>query len=179
MAKAKAAQVEAKADNAAAPPKSAPAQGTVKRGANWQRYSAEPNAPILPKGKIGQPIAPVLASPKRGGALIAVLGVGKGSWGHVARLIAESEWGRIVLLSNEWGQEKFKPPKECEWIMVNNRAGFEVIKDEIKNNLPEGKLSVSLISGSGKEHMALLAALKEAGRDYELIVLTGDGTKSY
>lgn len=151
------------AQGAAKPAKAAVAQAEAKQA----------------KPQVASKQGPAQGAVKRGGALIAVLGVGKGSWGHVARLIAESEWDKIVLLSNEWGQEKFKPPKECEWIMVNNRAGFELIKDEIKNGLPEGKLFVSLISGSGKEHMALLAALKEAGRDYELIVLTGDGTKSY
>ncbi|MFH1256154.1 MAG: hypothetical protein V1494_02570 [Candidatus Diapherotrites archaeon] len=111
---------------------------------------------------------------------IAVLGMGKGSWGHVARLIQEQEWGKIVLISNDWGKEKFSPSKECDWIIVNNRAGFEILKDEIKAKLPKnGEISVSLISGSGKEHIALLAALKEANLDYSLIVITGSGTKTY
>ncbi|MBU0662149.1 MAG: hypothetical protein ABH854_04675 [Candidatus Diapherotrites archaeon] len=111
--------------------------------------------------------------------LVAVLGVGKGTWGHVARLISEENWVKICLISNEWVKENFTPSQECEWIMMNNRAGFEVIKDEIKGNLPEGKLAVSMISGSGKEHMALLVALRETKKDYELVILTGDGTKYY
>ncbi|HZX33969.1 MAG TPA: hypothetical protein VFF09_01175 [archaeon] len=114
-----------------------------------------------------------------GKIFLAVLGVGKGTWGHVARLISEEQWDKIVLISNEWGKENFAPPKECEWILMNNRAGFEVIKEEIKGKLPEGEIAVSLISGSGKEHMAILAALREKKSNYQIVTLTGEGTKYY
>ena len=114
-----------------------------------------------------------------GKSLIAILGIGKGTWGHVNRLISEEEWEKILLISNDWGKENFSSAKDAEWIMVNNRSGFEVIKDAIKEKLPDNEICVSLISGSGKEHMALLAALKEAGKDYKLVILTGDGTKYY
>ncbi|MAG18364.1 MAG: hypothetical protein CL944_02740 [Candidatus Diapherotrites archaeon] len=114
-----------------------------------------------------------------GKILLAVLGIGKGTWGHVARLISEEEWDKIILISNEWGKENFAPAKECDWIIVNNRAGFEIIKDEIKKQLPDGELAVSLISGSGKEHMAVLAALKAKKSKYETVILTGEGTKYY
>ncbi len=111
--------------------------------------------------------------------LIAVLGQGKGTWGHVGRLISEEQWEKILLISNEWGKENFKPTKEVEWILVNTRSGFESIKDEVKGKLPEGDLAVNLVSGSGKEHMALIIALKESEKSFELVILTGDGTKYY
>lgn len=114
-----------------------------------------------------------------GKTLLAVLGIGKGSWGHVGRLISEEEWDKVFIIGNEWGKENFSPAKEVDWIIVNSRAGFELIKNTIKEKLPDNEISVSLISGSGKEHMALLAALKEAGKDFKLIVLTGEGTKYY
>ncbi|MCX6801384.1 MAG: hypothetical protein NTZ73_04295 [Candidatus Diapherotrites archaeon] len=114
-----------------------------------------------------------------GNSLIAVLGIGKGTWGHVKRLIDENPFDEIALISNEWGKENFKMDKPAKWIMVNNRAGFDVIKEEIKKNLPGGKIKVSIISGSGKEHLALLAALKEAGVEYEFIVITGEGVKTF
>ena len=120
---------------------------------------------------------------------IATLGIGKGTWGHVARLISEGEWDKTVLISNEWGKENFKISKDEEenekqlknsdWAIVNTNAGFDTIKDTIKEKLPSGDVHVSLISGSGKEHMAVLAALKESGIEFKLITLTGDGTKTY
>ncbi|HIH09314.1 MAG TPA: hypothetical protein HA254_01450 [Candidatus Diapherotrites archaeon] len=127
-----------------------------------------------------------------GKTLVAVLGIGKGTWGHVARLIADQPFEKALLISNEWGKENFSLEKEpnaakmpqdkkpqFEWVMVNNRAGFEIIKDEIKKRLPEGEVAISLVSGSGKEHMAVLAALKEKKMGFEVVILTGNGTKYY
>ena len=114
-----------------------------------------------------------------GKSLVATLGVGKGTWGHVARLIADEKFDKIVLIATEWVKENFKPKSECEWILINNRAGFEVIKEEIKSTMPNGELAVSLVSGSGKEHTALLAAMKELKQQYQLVLLTGDGIKYY
>lgn len=111
--------------------------------------------------------------------LLATLGVGRGTWGHVARLITEEEWESIILISNEWVKEQFSPSKEVNWIIVNRRAGFEIIKEEIKGKLPDSEICVNLTSGTGKEHMALLAALKEAGKEFKIVTLTGDGTKYY
>lgn len=114
-----------------------------------------------------------------GKVFVATLGVGKGTWGHVSRVISEQEFEKIFLISTEWVKENFKPEKDAQWILINNRAGFEIIKEEIKSKLPQGELVVSIISGSGKEHTALLGALKEAKKDYQLIILTGDGTKFF
>jgi len=110
---------------------------------------------------------------------VATLGKGKGTWGHVARLIQEEEWNSILLVSNEFCQENFNPSKEVGWVLVNSRTGFATLKDTIKEKLPDGEISVSLVSGIGKEHMALLAALKEAGKEFKIVTLTGEGTKYY
>ncbi len=114
-----------------------------------------------------------------GKSLVACLGIGKGTWGHVNRLISQENWDIVLLISSEFGKENFKPEKPVEWVFVNTRAGFEVIKEAIKAKLPTGDLAVSLVSGSGKEHMALLVALKETSRPYEIVSLTGQGTKYY
>lgn len=113
-------------------------------------------------------------------ALLAVLGIGKGSWGHIARLIGEEEWDSILMIGNEWGKENFSPGKEVDWVIVNNRAGFKILKDAIKEKLPgDDEICVSLISGSGKEHTALLAALRESGKPFKLVILTGEGTQYF
>ena len=114
-----------------------------------------------------------------GKTLLSVLGVGKGSWGHVARIIAENEWEQVLIVSNDWAKENFKPSKEVSWIIVNNRAPFDVLKDAIKEKLPKNEIILSIISGGGKEHMAIIAALKEAKKDFQIAVLTGGGTKFY
>ena len=113
-------------------------------------------------------------------ALLAVLGIGKGTWGHIARLINEEEWDKILIVGNDWGKENFAPAKEnpekakeIDWIIVNNRAGFKILKDTIKEKLPDvDEICVSLISGSGKEHIALLAALRETKKEFKLVILS-------
>jgi hypothetical protein len=113
-------------------------------------------------------------------ALLAVLGIGKGTWGHIARLISEEEWDTILIIGNEWGKENFAPGKEVDWIIVNNRAGFNILKDTIKQKLPgTDEICVSLVSGSGKEHTALLAALRESGKEFKLVILTGEGAQYF
>ncbi len=108
--------------------------------------------------------------------LIAVLSTGKGTWGHVGRLIADGEWAKIILISNDWAKENFTCEKEVEWICVNNRAPLDDIIEEINENLTaKDNVCINIISGSGKEHMALLAALNRKTIDYELTVLSGDG----
>ncbi len=109
--------------------------------------------------------------------LIATLGIGKGTWGHIGRLMQE-EWDKIILVSNEWTKEKFSHEKDADWVLVNTRDGMESITEEIKKSL-EGmeNIHINLISGSGKEHMALLMALKDKGLEYKFCTLTNDGTK--
>lgn len=110
---------------------------------------------------------------------IATLGIGKGTWGHVARLITEGTWDKILLISNEWGKENFNQVANAEWIIINTNAGFDSLKETMKEKIPKGEVFINITSGSGKEHMALLAALKESKTDFKIITLTGEGTKSY
>ena len=112
-------------------------------------------------------------------AFVANLGVGQGTWGHVARILSDQQFEKVFLIATEWVKEKFSLQKDVEWILINNRAGFEFIKDAIKSKLPESELVVSLVSGSGKEHMALLTAIKEKSLSFSLVTLTGDGIKYY
>jgi len=114
-----------------------------------------------------------------GKSLIAFLGIGRGSWGHVSRLISALEWDSILLVSNEWGKEKFSAQKECEWLMINQKAPFDILLNQLTEKLPKGEIAISLVSGTGKEHMALVAALKKEGRKFEIVTLTRDGVSFY
>ena len=113
--------------------------------------------------------------------LIAVLSSGKGTWGHVARLIQEQEWDNIFLISNDFGKEKFSSEKPVEFILVDARKSMADLVAEIKSGL-EGKVkgtevAINLVSGSGKEHMALLSVVMKLGLGFRLMALTGDGVK--
>ncbi len=112
--------------------------------------------------------------------LVACLSTGKGTWGHVSRLINDQEWDNIFLITNEFGKDNFTIDKKAEMIVVNPNKTITALVEDIKNAL-DGKLSgdvaVNLISGSGKEHMALLSALLKLGVGIRFVALTGDGIK--
>ncbi|MDD5133143.1 MAG: hypothetical protein PHD81_02545 [Candidatus Nanoarchaeia archaeon] len=110
--------------------------------------------------------------------LVACLSSGKGTWGHVNRLIEDSEWENIYLITNEFGKENFHPKKNCEFIIADSNQGLKELRDSIQNQL-NGKLksevALNLVSGIGKEHMAILSALLRLGVGIRLTALTKDG----
>jgi len=114
--------------------------------------------------------------------LIACLSTGKGTWGHVARLIADEDWEKVILITNEFGKENFKiEKKDVELIVVNSMKFLPELIEDIKKQL-EGKIkgtevALNMVSGSGKEHMALLSALLKLGLGIRLIALTKEGIK--
>ncbi len=113
--------------------------------------------------------------------LIGCLSTGKGTWGHVSRLIADQEWDNIILITNEFGKEKFLNEKNALMVIVDARKSLPDLVDDIKTALT-GKIkgtevAVNLISGEGKEHMALMSALLKLGVGMRFVALTKDGIK--
>ncbi|HZX11955.1 MAG TPA: hypothetical protein VFE88_00665 [Candidatus Nanoarchaeia archaeon] len=113
--------------------------------------------------------------------LVACLSTGKGTWGHVSRMIAEHEWDSIFLVCNEFGKENFHPEKKANFVIVDSRRGTEELRNDIKgqlqNHLKGTEVAVNLISGIGKEHMAILSALLQLGFGIRFLALTKDGVK--
>ncbi|MBW2981483.1 hypothetical protein KY343_01255 [Candidatus Woesearchaeota archaeon] len=113
--------------------------------------------------------------------LIACLSTGKGTWAHVSRLIEEQEWDNIFLITNEFGKENFQPKKKAEFILINSNRFLSELVEDIKNQLKEKvnptDVAVNLISGTGKEHMAIISALLKLGLGIRLITLTPNGIK--
>jgi|SRR3989338_11270215 len=113
--------------------------------------------------------------------LIACLSTGKGTWGHVSRVIKDGEWEKVILITNDFGKENFTAEKPAEMIVINDRQGLEEIRDEIKKQL-NGKLTgteaaLNIVSGTGKEHTALISAVLQLGFGIRFVALTKDGIK--
>lgn len=111
--------------------------------------------------------------------LIALLSSGKGTWGHVARLLEGYE--RVQLLTNAFGKERFTAEGDVTLHDVLEDRDPAVLKRHIVEALTpalEGELEVdlNLASGSGAEHMATIAALFELGVGFKL-VYADDGVK--
>jgi len=114
--------------------------------------------------------------------LVALLSYGRGSWGQVAGLVNRGSWDKVVLICNKFFKSsigKFDFAKKAEIITIDfDKAIKEIIK-EIKGKL-KGKFSgtevaLSIASGEGKEHMALISALLQLPVGIKFVALTRDG----
>ncbi len=113
--------------------------------------------------------------------LVACLSSGEKSWAHVARLIKEQDWKNVFLITNDFGKNNFKAEKQVQFIAVDFQKPVLELIDDIKNGI-KGKLTdfdvaLNLVSGSGKEHMAILSALLKLGVGIRLIAVTKEGAK--
>ena len=111
--------------------------------------------------------------------LVACLSTGKGTWGHVGRLIQDNSWDKIILITNEYGKENFTKNEKTEFLVINVNQGLKELRDDIytklKEKIKDTEVAVNFISGSGKEHMALISALLKLGIGIRLIALTKEG----
>ena len=113
--------------------------------------------------------------------LIACLSTGKGTWGHVNRLIEDGKYDRIFLITNDYGKENFNKSSKTELISLNLNQGLNELRDDILKNLKgkikESEVDVNFISGTGRDHMALMAALLKLGVGIRLKALTKEGAE--
>ena len=113
--------------------------------------------------------------------LVACISSEDKSWAHVARLIKEEEWNRVIIITNDFGKKNFKTEKDIEFVVVDfQKQVFDLI-EEIRKGL-QGKITdlevaLNIVSGSGKEHMAILSALLKLGVGVRLVAVTKEGVK--
>jgi len=110
--------------------------------------------------------------------LVALLSSGKGTWGQVAGLINREEWDNIILVGNEFAQ-KFSCSKKHDFIKIDTSKTLVELKKEImekfKGKIKGTEVALSIASGDGKEHMALISALLSSPVGIRFVVLTKDG----
>lgn len=113
--------------------------------------------------------------------LVACVSSGEKSWAHVARLIKEQEWKKVLVITNDFGKKNFKVDKEVEFIVVDFQKPVSMLIDDIQKGL-KGKINdfevaLNIVSGSGKEHMAILSALLKLGIGIRLMAVTKEGVR--
>ena len=109
--------------------------------------------------------------------LIAFLGTGEGTWGQVSGVIKQGDWENIILIGTDFAK-KFNSEKDFEFIEVKS-SGLVDLKEEIHKKL-QGKIkgtevALSIASGNGKEHMAVISALLSLPAGIRFTALTKDG----
>ncbi|VVB82402.1 Uncharacterised protein [uncultured archaeon] len=110
--------------------------------------------------------------------LIALLSSGKGTWAQVSGLIKYGEWDKIIILGDDFAKQ-FTTEKPFEFIKIDLGKKLKDLKDEFQEKL-KGKIdgtevALSIASGDGKEHMALISALINLPAGIRFAALTKDG----
>lgn len=110
--------------------------------------------------------------------LIALLSSGKGTWGQVSGLMNHGEWEKIILLGSDFAKD-FKHEKKFEFIQIDLEQKLKDLKEDIMKKL-KGKIdgtevALSIASGDGKEHMALISALINLPVGIRFAALTKEG----
>lgn len=112
--------------------------------------------------------------------LVAFLGSDKETWGQVTGLINHGEWEKIILIKSKDGKD-YPTPKNGEEVIVDTAIPLKELKNEIMKKL-KGKFEgfdvhVSIASGNGKEHMALISGLLSLPVGIRLTVFTKNGVE--
>jgi len=104
--------------------------------------------------------------------LIACLSTGKGTWIEVSKIMKAADWTNIYLIAPKFSMENFKHEKKFEFVEINPDAEIEDIKktivEKLKNRL-DIDTAISIVSGSGKEHMAVISAALTLGAGIRLV----------
>ena len=110
--------------------------------------------------------------------LVALLSTGKGSWAQVSGLMKHKDWENIILLGDDFSKD-FKHAKKFEFIKVDLNKKIKDLKEEFSKKL-KGKIqgmevALSIASGDGKQHMALVSALINLPVGIRFAALTKEG----
>lgn len=110
--------------------------------------------------------------------LIALLSSGKGTWAQVSGLMKYGDWENIILVGSDFAKS-FTHEKKFEFIQVDLNKKLQELQKEFSEKL-KGKfqgmeVALSLASGDGKEHMALMSALINLPIGIRFAALTKEG----
>ena len=111
--------------------------------------------------------------------LVALLSSGEGTWGQVAGLLKYGDWDKVIILGNDFAKKEFSHEKDFEFIKVDTDQRIKELKEEmgkkLKGKIAGTEVALTIASGSGKEHMALISALINQPVGIRFAALTKEG----
>lgn len=110
--------------------------------------------------------------------LVALLSSGSGTWAQVSGLMKYGEWDKVIIIGDDFSKD-FKHEKPFEFIKVDLSSKIKDLRDDLLKKL-KGKIhgtevALSIASGDGKEHMALISALINSPVGIRFAALTKEG----
>lgn len=112
---------------------------------------------------------------------VAFVGNDKENWGQLSALINRIEADNIILVKNK-SADDFPATENCKIIEVNSDKPLIELKEEVMNKLKtilsrEFEVQLSIASGNGKEHMAIISALLSIPVGIKFVVYTKNGVQ--
>ena len=111
--------------------------------------------------------------------LVALLSSGKGTWAQVSGLIKYSEWDKVIVLGDDSARDFKIEGKEFEFIQVDFSQKLVDLKKDIlgklKSKIGGTEVALSIASGNGKEHMALISSILSIPAGIRFVALTKEG----
>ena len=113
--------------------------------------------------------------------LIASLTTGKGTWTEVSKIIESEQWENIFLIANEFAIKNFSSKKKVNFIVINEKKpSYFIVKDitkQLQGKINGFEVALNLCSGTGKEHMAVMAALLKLGLALRFVTIENNQLK--
>ena len=110
--------------------------------------------------------------------LVAFIGNDKETWGQITGLINRGDWEKIILVKSK-SSDDYDSPKEAIIVAVDTTKPLIELKQDLVSKLRDKfsgfDVNVSIASGNGKEHMALISALLSIPVGIRLVVFTKNG----
>lgn len=113
--------------------------------------------------------------------LVAFLGTDKESWGQISALTKRMDSTKIILVKN-MNAPAF--PKDVNTILVevdSSKSMIELKEDMMAKLKPllsgDFEVALSIASGNGKEHMALISALLSLPVGIRIVAFTQNGVE--
>ncbi|MDO8509254.1 MAG: hypothetical protein Q7S27_06260 [Nanoarchaeota archaeon] len=113
--------------------------------------------------------------------LVCFQGLDKENYPQLNALIKRGEWEKISIVKNKEA-DSFISGDNISSVDINSALSILELKEEIKEKLKpllnsDFEVALSLASGSGKEHMALISALLSIPVGIRLVVYTKNGVE--
>jgi hypothetical protein len=111
--------------------------------------------------------------------LVAFVGNDKENWGQISALVKRGMWDKTILVRNKDVKDFPRLPRS-EFLDIDSSKSLIDIKKELTDKLgkklgKEFEVALSIASGNGKEHIALISSLLSIPVGVKFAVFTKTG----